>query len=118
MDNSSNFTDQNLTCRDCGNSFVWTASEQDFYAQKGFGNAPVRCPSCRAAKKAAMGGGGGGGMRGGAGYNQGPRQMFDATCSNCGKPCQVPFQPRLDPTTNQPVKPIYCNDCYRQMKGN
>ncbi len=112
----SNFTDQVLTCRDCGNTFVWTASEQKFYADKGFQNAPVRCPDCRAKKKASMGGGGGGGYGGGAGYNNGPRQMYDATCSNCGKPCQVPFQPRLG-EDGKPVKPIYCNDCYRSMKN-
>lgn len=107
-----NFTDQVLTCRDCGNTFVWTASEQKFYADKGFQNAPVRCPDCRAKKKASMGGGGGYG--GGGSY--GPRQMYDAVCSNCGKPCQVPFQPRLG-EDGKPVKPIYCNDCYRQMKS-
>ena len=116
------FQDQTLTCRDCGNSFVWTASEQKFYADKGFANAPVRCPACRAAKKAQMGGGGsgfGGGNRGGGGggYNSGPRQMYDATCSQCGQPCQVPFQPRLD-ETGKPVKPIFCNNCFKSQKSN
>jgi CxxC-x17-CxxC domain-containing protein len=106
--------DQTLTCRDCGNSFVWTASEQQFYQDKGFSNAPVRCPACRAAKKASMNGGGYGGGRGG--YSQGPRQMYDATCSNCGKACQVPFQPRLD-ENGKPVKPILCNDCFRAQRG-
>lgn len=105
------FADQTLTCRDCGNSFVWTASEQKFYADKGFANAPVRCPACRQAKKAQMGDRGGyGGGRGG--YNAGPRQIYDATCSQCGQACQVPFQPRLD-ETGKPVKPIYCNNCFK-----
>ncbi len=49
-----NFQDQTLTCRDCGKEFVWTASEQEFYQKKGFTNAPVRCPECRAAKKSRM----------------------------------------------------------------
>ena len=40
--------DKNLTCRDCGVEFVFTASEQEFYAQKGFTNEPGRCPECRA----------------------------------------------------------------------
>lgn len=108
MDESS-FTDQVLTCRDCGNTFVWTAAEQKFYAEKGFANAPVRCPEDRAKKKAAMGGG----FRGG--YGGGPRPMFDAVCSVCGKPCQVPFQPRLG-EDGKPIKPIYCNEHYQQMK--
>ena len=53
------YTDQTLTCRDCGQSFAFTASEQDFYAQRGFSN-PLRCPSCRASRKAARGDSGGG----------------------------------------------------------
>ena len=35
------------------------------------------------------------------------RQMFDAICSNCGKPCQVPFRPTGD-------KPVYCSDCFEK----
>lgn len=38
------------------------------------------------------------------------RPMFDATCSKCGNETQVPFQPSGD-------RPVYCNDCFRQMKG-
>lgn len=93
------FQDQNLTCRDCGSQFVWTASEQEFYQSKGFQNAPVRCPNCRAAKKARMDGGGRGG----------PRQMFEITCSNCGKTDQVPFQPRGD-------RPVLCGDCFKNQR--
>jgi CxxC-x17-CxxC domain-containing protein len=32
-------------------------------------------------------------------------QKFDATCSNCGKKCQVPFRP-------DGTKPVYCKDCF------
>ena len=46
------YNDKNLTCADCGQEFVFTASEQDFYAQRGF-TEPRRCPSCRASRKAA-----------------------------------------------------------------
>lgn len=28
-----------------------------------------------------------------------------ATCSDCGRPCQVPFKPNKE-------KPVYCDDCY------
>lgn len=48
------FADINLTCRDCGKTFVFTAGEQEFYAQKGFLNDPVRCPECRRARKQTM----------------------------------------------------------------
>ena len=46
------YNDKNLTCADCGQEFVFTASEQDFYSQRGF-TEPRRCPSCRASRKAA-----------------------------------------------------------------
>ena len=43
--------DKTLTCRDCGNEFVFTEGEQEFYKEKGFENEPTRCPACRKAKK-------------------------------------------------------------------
>ena len=30
------FEDKTLVCRECGKEFVFTASEQQFYADKGF----------------------------------------------------------------------------------
>ena len=36
--------DKTLTCCECGQEFVFTASEQEFYAEKGFTNEPRRCP--------------------------------------------------------------------------
>ena len=119
------YNDKNLTCADCGQEFVFTASEQDFYAQRGF-TEPRRCPADRAARKAARassgagyssGGGYGdsggyssGGGGGGGGYDRGPREMFTATCSNCGNEARVPFRPTSG-------KPVYCSDCFRTMRG-
>ncbi|NJL05146.1 MAG: cytochrome C551 [Chloroflexaceae bacterium] len=48
------FEDRTLICRDCGVEFIFTAGEQEFYAQKGFLNDPVRCPECRKARKQAQ----------------------------------------------------------------
>ncbi|MGE5654200.1 MAG: zinc-ribbon domain containing protein [Bacillota bacterium] len=91
--------DKVLTCRDCGAEFVFTASEQDFYAEKGFTNEPGRCPDCRRARKQQQGGG----------FNRGgdrpQREMFAATCAACGKETQVPFRPSGD-------RPVYCRDCF------
>ena len=98
------FQDKTLTCRDCGQEFVWTAGEQEFFASRGLQNAPSRCPADRAARRAQGGGGGGGG-----GYSSGPREMFTATCSNCGREARVPFQPRGD-------KPVYCSECFETMR--
>lgn len=38
------------------------------------------------------------------------RQMYDATCSKCGQPTQVPFQPSGD-------RPVYCSNCFKEVRG-
>ena len=43
--------DKTLTCRDCGNEFVFTEGEQEFYKEIGVENEPTRGPACRKAKK-------------------------------------------------------------------
>ena len=93
---ANTFQDQTLTCRDCGETFVWTASEQEFYAQKGFQNAPVRCPRDRALKKQRM--------------NSGPRQSFEITCATCGKKDTVPFKPSGD-------RPVYCREHFQSQRA-
>ncbi len=116
------YADKTLTCRDCGQAFIFTTGEQEFHASKGFTNEPGRCPDCRAARKAERGGGGGyssgGGGYGGGGYSSGgggygrqQREMFEATCSSCGNVARVPFQPRGD-------KPVYCSDCFTPRQNS
>ena len=92
--------DKTLTCRDCSTEFVFSASEQDFFAEKGFTNEPGRCPSCRAARKQESRGGRSGG------YGQ-PREMHPVTCASCGCQTEVPFRPSSD-------RPVYCRDCFSQ----
>ena len=46
------FQDKTLVCKECGNEFVFTAGEQEFYAERGFQNEPQRCKACRDARKA------------------------------------------------------------------
>lgn len=36
------YNDKIITCKDCGQEFVFTANEQAFYAEKGFTNEPQR----------------------------------------------------------------------------
>ena len=43
--------DKTLKCKECGEDFVFSAGEQEFYSQKGFQNEPVRCSPCRQARK-------------------------------------------------------------------
>ena len=45
-----------------------------------------------------------------AGTDQYGRQVYDVTCSACGKQCQVPFKPSGD-------RPVYCRDCYMKQRG-
>lgn len=98
------YNDKVLTCKDCGSEFVFSASEQEFYAEKGFTNEPGRCPSCRAAKKAQTRNNGRGG------YDRPQRQMYAAVCSECGQETTVPFQPTGE-------KPVYCRDCFQSRRS-
>ena len=89
------YQDITLTCKECKNEFVFTAGEQEFYAEKGFQNQPQRCKTCRDARK----------------NNGAPkREMFETTCANCGGVARVPFQPNSD-------KPVYCSNCYAALKA-
>lgn len=99
------YTEQTLTCVDCSTQFPFTASEQEFFAEKGFTNPPRRCKPCRIEAKANRGGFGGGGRSGGFGSSA--REMHDVTCSACGTNTQVPFKPNGS-------KPVYCRDCFRK----
>jgi hypothetical protein len=42
--------DINIKCSDCGEEFVFTAGEQEFFDSKGFTNLPKRCAKCRKLK--------------------------------------------------------------------
>lgn len=39
------------------------------------------------------------------------RQMFPAVCSDCGRSCEVPFEPTGE-------KPVYCSDCFQKINGD
>ena len=90
------YEDKTLKCKECGNEFVFTAGEQEFYAEKGFQNEPQRCKVCRDKRKNAT--------------REGKeREMFTTTCHQCGKEAKVPFQPSND-------RPVYCSECFAAMK--
>jgi len=93
------FQDKNLVCKACGQQFIFTANEQEFYLQKGLTYEPKRCKSCRTLKKT---------NQGGYGRNY-PKQLFDAICAKCGRNTQVPFEP-------VPGRSIYCKQCYQLIK--
>ena len=94
------FEDKTLTCADCGETFVFSADEQELFQTRGYLNEPKRCPACRQTKSAAR--------SGNSGFSTG-RKMFTITCSSCGNTAEVPFEPRGD-------RPVYCSDCYRKVR--
>ena len=95
------FQDKSLQCADCGATFTFSADEQELFQSRGYTNEPKRCPECRQARKSER--------YGNNSSYRAPRQMFPATCAQCGKTTEVPFQPRGD-------KPVYCSDCYRKVR--
>ena len=82
------FEDKTLVCRDCGKEFVFSASEQQFFADKGFQNDPTRCHECRAARRNRENPG------------RAERQYYE-----------VPFQPKGD-------RPVYCRECFERNRNN
>ena len=95
------YVDKTLQCAECGISFTFTASEQEFFASKGFENEPKRCPECRQAKKQQR-------RSQGGQDSYRTREMYPAVCASCGKDTQVPFEPKED-------RPVYCSDCYAKV---
>jgi CxxC-x17-CxxC domain-containing protein len=37
------------------------------------------------------------------------KEMFKATCSECGQECEVPFKP-------DPNRPVYCRECWAKRR--
>jgi len=87
------FEDKTLICKECGQEFVFTAGEQEFYAEKGFENEPQRCKACRDARK----------------HQNHPRERYEAVCAKCGCTASLPFKPSED-------RPVYCDACFAEMK--
>ncbi|MGN0182221.1 MAG: zinc-ribbon domain containing protein [Candidatus Ornithomonoglobus sp.] len=89
------YTDKIIICRDCGEEFVFTAGEQEFYAEHGLDSEPVRCRACRSRRKHGVG-------------QKPKRVLYEIVCSKCGEVEAIPFEPRHD-------RPVFCNACYRKM---
>jgi len=100
------YTDKTLACQDCGQSFTFSADDQEFFSTKGY-SEPKRCPSCRQNRRSSNYGGS---SSYGSGYGS-QREMHDAVCAQCGKNTQVPFRPSGD-------RPVYCSDCFSKQPAS
>lgn len=73
------------------------------------GDKPVYCRECFE----KVDGGSGPRKSGGKDFGKSNferKQMFPATCDECGKSCEVPFRPTAG-------KPIYCNQCFGKVEN-
>ena len=89
------YEDKTLTCRDCGREFIFTAGEQEFFAEHGFENEPQRCGGCRRARKRDF---------------RRAKEMFEVVCAECGAVTKVPFEPKQD-------RAVFCSECYEKRRG-
>lgn len=90
------FTDKVITCKDCGEEFIFTAGEQEFYKEKGFESDPQRCVACRKRRKNST-------------NERGSGVLYEVVCSKCGEIEKIPFEPRHD-------RPVFCSACYKKQK--
>jgi CxxC-x17-CxxC domain-containing protein len=85
------FEDKELECKECGNKFLFSASEQEFFQKRGFEHEPARCQDCRKKKRESI-----------------EKEMTDITCSSCGKNTKA----LIDINKNTPV---YCRECFEKL---
>ncbi len=137
----SEYSDVELVCSDCNQTFVFSAEEQERYASRNF-SEPKRCPECRqnrrtqhrqAPRRFGGGGGGGGGGYGGGGggyggggygggggggYGRGaPRRREQAPRKMTQITCTSCGKVAQVPFEPAPDRPVYCQDCYRSQRG-
>jgi len=91
------YQDRNLVCIECHQPFVWTAGEQQFYAERNFRNEPKRCKTCKANRNSRS--------------QPAARERVEtkAVCSQCGKETTVPFKPTQG-------RPVYCKECFQDRR--
>ncbi len=90
------FDDKDLICRDCGQSFVFSSGEQEFFSLRGLINEPKRCSNCRVVARVQR-------------SDKPSKQIAEVACADCAAMTKVPFQPTG-------VRPVYCANCLRERK--
>lgn len=87
------YEDKILICKDCRKEFIFSAGEQQFYAEKGFDNEPLRCKECRQARKEAA---------------KSAKPFFITVCCDCGGEAKVRFEPKEG-------RGVRCSACYEKF---
>jgi CxxC-x17-CxxC domain-containing protein len=120
-----------LTCETCGTEFLLPAAERQYRQLRNLAD-PTTCPDCRVRERTARNADliamyeqsgsqlftsadhapnrGGPRRDRNGGRANGPRQMYNTVCAQCGSETQVPFVPRGD-------RPVYCRDCFNARNG-
>jgi CxxC-x17-CxxC domain-containing protein len=125
------YEDIELSCVQCGEKFVFSRSEQQHWAKRGFVHKPKRCKKCRDERRARMQN-----FYGSSGGNQGiyrapsfrnernykneyrspmsgswkhQAREYEITCSKCSAKDTIPFKPA-------PGREIFCHACYEEVK--
>jgi len=90
------FEDKKLVCEDCGTEFVWDASEQAYFAKKGFQKVPKRCRACRVKKQTEI--------------DKEKAKEKEITCALCNKKGIIKSDISED-------EEALCFDCYLKERG-
>ena len=104
------------TCGDCGNECQIPFKPKDdrpVYCRECFQNhkPPQRSGDSRYGRGSSYGRNDGGSRFSSGSRDNRPREMFTATCGDCGNECQIPFKPKED-------RPVYCRECFQNHKQN
>ena len=88
------YIDKVLYCKKCGQKFIFSAEEQEFYSERGFYKKPTTCGDCRNTTSNTN--------------TSGKRKFYTSYCAICGKEIQLPYEPKPD-------RPSYCSDCFKKL---
>src|SRR3977135_99318 len=92
------FQDRILRCVDCATEFIWTAGEQQFFADKNFKNEPKRCKACKGKRASRPAGA------------VARERVETGTNSSAGrKEATVATKPTQG-------RPVFCKECFQSRK--
>ena len=87
--------DKIIQCKECGDDFVFSAGEQQFFQTKGF-SAPQRCKNCRQKGRQTVE------------KNDRDVKYTQVTCKSCHKTEKIPFEILGDPNE------LLCQECWEK----